>query len=342
MKRFLKVLVNTLFVFRHRRHRSVRKIIYALTPSPGLRNVGDQAQALAIRKWFCKHFGDRPVLELNKDEVYRYALSLSKITGKDDLIFLHSGGNLGDKGLWSERARRLIVANLPDNRIISLPQTIFFSDSDTGKEELRRSRDIYSRHKDLVLLARDERSLSLAREYFPGCRVGLAPDFVLSLGSFPPQAPRGEKVLLCLRNDPESVLDETAKKAIEKPLGDLGRTCDYYDTTIARDIARERREEEFQRMLDIFGRYRLVITDRLHGIIFCVLTQTPCIALKTVDHKILASMKWFEELPYIFTAQGVGALSEIVPQALAVTDFSGKDWNALYFDKLPAQVLEGK
>ncbi len=341
MKKTLKIIANALFVLRYRRYRSVRKIIYALTPSPGLRNVGDQAQALAIRKWFRKHFKDYLVLELNKDEVYRYASSLGKIVGKDDLVFLHSGGNLGDKGLWSENARRLVIQNLPENKIISLPQTIFFSDSDTGREELRRSRDIYGRHKDLVLLARDERSFSLVKEYFPGCRVGLAPDFVLSLGSSPPEAPRGEKILLCLRSDPESVLDDVAKRALERFLDGTGRGWDYCDTTITRDIAPEDREKELERMLDTFSRYRLAITDRLHGIIFCVLTKTPCIALKTVDHKITASMRWFEGLPYIFYAEDARRLPEIMTQALEVKDFAERDWNVLYFDKLPAQILEG-
>ena len=45
--------------------KSVRKIVYLMAPSPKLRNVGDQAQAVAIRSWFSKHYSEFPVLEIN-------------------------------------------------------------------------------------------------------------------------------------------------------------------------------------------------------------------------------------------------------------------------------------
>lgn len=52
----------------------------------------------------------------------------------DDLIFLQGGGNLGDKWLNEERLRRTIIESFPNNKIVILPQTIYFSKNDGGKE----------------------------------------------------------------------------------------------------------------------------------------------------------------------------------------------------------------
>src|SRR5262245_41863365 len=41
------------------------RAIYALTPTASLRNVGDQAQVVAIERWLARHYPDHPVVELD-------------------------------------------------------------------------------------------------------------------------------------------------------------------------------------------------------------------------------------------------------------------------------------
>ena len=122
-------------------------------------------------------------------------------------MFLHSGGNLGDRGIWSETARRTIIEALPDNRIVSLPQTIFFSDTPFGRYQKQVSQAVYARHGHLTVIGRDGVSGSLAKALFPRSQVTTMPDFVLSLRKedFNP-APRPEnagKIMICLRLDSE-------------------------------------------------------------------------------------------------------------------------------------------
>ncbi|MFB8735822.1 polysaccharide pyruvyl transferase family protein [Bacillus sp. SL00103] len=32
---------------------------------------------------------------------------------------------------------------------------------------------------------------------------------------------------------------------------------------------------------------QVVVTDRLHGMIFCAITKTPCVVLRSFDHKVM-------------------------------------------------------
>ena len=46
----------------------------------------------------------------------------------------------------------------------------------------------------------------------------------------------------------------------------------------------------------MISKYKLVITDRFHGAIFASITGTPCLALPTINHKIIESDFWFRKL----------------------------------------------
>jgi pyruvyl transferase EpsI len=57
---------------------------------------------------------------------------------------------------------------------------------------------------------------------------------------------------------------------------------------------------EFENLLLDFSMSKLVITDRLHGMIFCVITGTPCIVLPNSNHKIRGTYHdWLSNLNYI-------------------------------------------
>ncbi len=337
---------SIIFYFKIRKYKNIKKIIYTITPPPSLKNVGDHAQVIAIKKWFMEKFNEYLVLEFDKNEIYKYLHLIKKIVNEDDLIFLHSGGNLGDRGLWSENARRSIINNFPKNKIISLPQTIFFSNTQKGIKELEMTKHIYNKHKDLTIIARDEYSFKLAKQYFPKCKTILCPDFVLYLTPYSNVREERKNILLCLRNDSESIINDHTKDKIKRWIKDLGEDYLEYDTTLDRNILRENREKEINIALNLFRKHKLVITDRLHGVIFSVITKTPCIALKTVDHKLTESIKWFKNLNYIFYTENYEQLPEIINKALEIDQFNDINWRKLYFDDLKSRIfsnnLQGK
>lgn len=324
-----------------KRYANCNKIIYAITPPSSLRNIGDQAQVIAIKKWFQDYFENYEVLEFDKNDVYACIQSMKKITNNDDLIFLHSGGNLGDRGLWSENARRLVIQNFPDNKIVSLPQTIFFSNTAKGKKELETSKKIYNQHNDLTIIGRDSYSFELAKKYFPNCKTLVCPDFVLYLNSFyntTSDVPR-ENILLCLRNDSESIINEEIRSQIKKHMTNFGELYTEYDTTLNHNISRENREKEFISALSLFRKHKFTITDRFHGVIFSVITKTPCIVLKTVDHKLTDSIKWFKNLNYVFYVEDLKQLPKAMEDASSIQYFNTEEWDESYFSQLKDKIL---
>lgn len=333
--------LRLIFLMRYVGCRRERKILYLITPATHLRNVGDHAQAVAIKEWFADNFPGYRVMEFDKDEVGFYLPVIKMLAGDADLIFLHSGGNLGDRGMWSENARRAAIKAFPRNKIVSLPQTIFFSNTEEGRGQLAVTREIYNGHGDLTVMARDNRSFELAKEYFPKCRIMCVPDFVLYLAAVTAGnsgSPR-KNVLLCLRDDPESRLTEWDRKDIYKCVSGFGRECDLYDTTLTKNITRDGRRNEMEKALQLFSGHELVVTDRFHGVIFSVMTGTPCVVLGTVDHKLAESVKWFEELDYVFYAGDTSRIREAVGNTLAASRGGVIDWRKLYFDRLKAKIL---
>lgn len=312
------------------------RAVYALTPTPSLRNVGDQAQVVAIERWLTRHYPDHPIVELDKNLVLGCIDALKQRVTPRDLIFLHSGGNLGDRGRWSEAARRAMIEAFPGNRIVSLPQTIFFSDTPLGRHERAISREIYARHPKLTVMGRDRISGQLAAEIFPHAQVATMPDFVLSLTAedfaLTPNPAHADHVMLCLRQDDESTFDQTRRLAI---MAALGRPATLYDTTLDHDIPAADRTRILAETLSLFSGHQAVVTDRFHGLIFAILCRKPAVVLPTVDHKLTSAMAWFKDIANVQLCEDAAEVPSRLARVLATSVRSYPDFNDLYFDQLP-------
>jgi len=334
---YLKIVYkNIVFIYKNREYKNKKKIIYLLTPPPRLSNVGDHAQAVAIHKWFNKHFSHLPVLEFNKDDSDSYFLALKYLVNKDDIIFLHSGGNLGDRGIWSESIRRKYIKGFRNNKIISLPQTIYFSSTKKGRAEKKKTKEIYNRHNDLIIMGRDEESSNIARHMFTKAKIYNVPDFVLSLDKEykpPTEKKTCQKILLCLREDKESILSEKEKRDLVQS---LPYDCRRYDTTLKKPIYK--RERTLENTLKMFNKYDLVITDRYHGLIFSVLCKKPSIVIPTVDHKLTSAINWFKDIPTVSLIKDLNDIPKQIKKITANNQNIVIDWNAKYFDPLAEQL----
>lgn len=317
-----------------------RKILYAITPHPGLANVGDHAQAIAIHDWLAAEFPHVPVVELDKVQVHNDLDVVMPHVTPEDLVFLHSGGNMGDRGMFSETARRRIIEAFPSNAIISLPQTIFFSDTERGRGELATSRRIYSAHPLLTIVARDHVSDALAREYFASCRHHVCPDFVLYLDDrvrpLVAGIPRSETAVLCLRNDNESILEPAEREQLAES---VSLQSVALDTSVPHGIRRHMRWQVFSELLTHFASSRLVVTDRFHGVIFAVLTRTPCIVLPTVDHKLEAAYRWFESIHGVRFAGALDQVPTLAPELVNEKMTRVPNWSDLFFDGLGQKLV---
>lgn len=92
-------------------------------------------------------------------------------------IFLQGGGNLGDIWPDSQKFRERVIQDNHDCPIYILPQSIHFENSDS----LEEAKAVFNAHPNLTIFLRDNRSLDLAKNYFPKAKTVLAPDIAFLL-----------------------------------------------------------------------------------------------------------------------------------------------------------------
>ncbi len=110
---------------------------------------------------------------------------------------------------------------------------------------------------------------------------------------------RTRRGLLCLRQDLESVQKEGFIAALKGCLYNRGIDIKETSTLVEKKISKRTRVKELKKKWKEFSSAEFVITDRLHGMIFCAVTATPCIALDNVSHKVRDGYEWLSYLPYL-------------------------------------------
>ena len=264
-------------------------------------NLGDLAITYAQREFLREMYPDRDIILVPSTETYTCMKTLKKIINKDDVITIIGGGNMSDL-YWSlESARLFVIKNFKNNKIISFPQTVSFSDTEKGQKCLNTSRKVYSKHKNIVFFLRENNAFTRFKKYFPTVKCELCPDMVLSLKKTEPRVPRNQ-VVCCLRNDGESYITGAQRKAV------ITQMRNNFDNVVLRDTVDvsvdECTEAVFEETLHNFwGMLRsskVVVTDRLHCMIFCVITGTPCVAIDNSNKKISGVYnEWLGEIDWV-------------------------------------------
>lgn len=296
----LKYINNIKYFFSNKKieqYKNDKKIIITLLPSHG--NLGDHAIAEAAYKFYCENFKEYKIIQLDMSEIYEYGRSLKKVLNNDDFIVLLGGGNMNNLYRHEEWTRRFVIKNFKGINIVSMPQTISFTTDKNGQKELEKSKKIYNNNNKLAIYAREEKSYELMSKYFNN-KIFLIPDIVFYLENMKRDINIERKgILTCLRSDKESYISDKSKNDILKKLKEEFRSVEITDTVINKSISKDTRKKELEKIWGKFFAAEVVITDRLHGMIFAVITKTPCIVIRNSDHKIIESYKWVKDLNYI-------------------------------------------
>jgi len=299
-----------------------------LMQTPTHKNLGDHAIAYAERKFIQDNLDDYNMIEVPYKDVYRMAKKIRNSMNYGDIIFIHGGGNLGDMYVYEEYMRRFIIKYFKKYKIVSFPQTFDFSDTFTGKAELLKSKRVYRRHKNLFIVARESESYNRMK-VIGNRKILLTPDIVLTLDKTVDSSRNG--AVTCFRNDREKSLSLENCEKINEVLIKHFSTIIKTDTLLNKDVSIEEREFELQKMWSIIRRAEIVITDRLHGMIFCAITSTPCIVFKNSNHKIECTYKdWLSNCNFIYLYDGemstekleekIKQLKDIVPEKINLKD----------------------
>lgn len=254
-------------------------------------NIGDAAITLAEQYLLQKLYPDYFQMEFSTYELERQYTFLQAIMNPEDILFIQGGGNLGSLYQAEEDLHRLIITDFPNHQVVILPQTIYFSNDEHGCMELAQSEQVYNHHPDLTIFTRGKESCAFAAEHFAHARVHLMPDTALALRRSYPF--KREGVLLCLREDKEGIYNEEQRALILTSVSELGHSVDKVSNMAADDIPREKRAGVVNSHLKCFARHRVVVTDRLHGVIFSAITGTPCVSLGMGNQKILEFIDTF-------------------------------------------------
>lgn len=276
---------------------SRQRVILIDTPTHG--NLGDQAIALVEQK-FITEVLDFSYYEFTKMEYIVGRSELVKAVHKDDILLIHGGGFIGT--LWKNEEDILIsiLKDFGKNRIVILPQTAYFEDTRSGVLEKERFMEVVKECADIKIFLRDKvsyriltKEMSLSKQ-----QCFLVPDIVTYLIAEMEEQQR-KKILFCMRKDVEKISDENQLFKIFHSLTETGEDVIFTDTTVNRKIGKKKRQKAVKAKLFEFSSAKLVITDRIHGMLFAAVTGTPCIAMDNISRKVSGAYEWIQYLDYV-------------------------------------------
>lgn len=317
-----------------------KRIWYFCVPTHS--NLGDQAQACCIEKYFRKFFSDHIVFKLSNNAFDFYEekilMILKEKIKETDLIFFQSGYTFTGIHPY-ENMHRKIVENFPYNKIVFLPQTVKFK----NQKILENVQNFYGKYDNIYFFARDKISYDIYKSIFPEHRnVHCFPDIVTTeIGNYDFNNNERNGILLCVRNDVEKLYSFQEISLFKEKLQKIAKVS-LSDTN---SETKENSLKEYWKKIEE-TQYQVIITDRYHGTIFALIANTPVIILKTTDHKVVTGADWFEGVyeDYVYVVNDLEEASQVAQQI--VTGFEYRKlpsyFKEKYYDRLKDIIEYGE
>ncbi len=269
---------------------------FFLIYTPEHANLGDHAIALSEQVLLKKIGIDYYEVTTPKLQELEQAGYLKCLD--ESFVMISGGGNLGQ--LWPEieNLNRAIVKTVLNSIVVIMPNSIYYYNDDIGKKEFVKSQEIYNSHDSLYLFARERLSYDIMKKAYRN--VKLFPDMVLFFDESKNKNNYKNGCIICLREDVEKTLQPIKEKYLIEICGQMfGENVHRSNTVLDYNVSPENRKEELEKKWNEFKNVELVITDRLHGMIFCAITGTKCIVLDSRSPKMKGCYQWIRHLPYI-------------------------------------------
>lgn len=284
-------------------------------------NAGDNAIGLSILDFIRKNIST-DVNYFMVSEFYDNVKTYKQMIKEDTVIILSGGGNLGVKYQQFERVRELTCLLFKRNPIIIFPQTMDFGDltDPVNRHILAEAQKIYSNCSNLTICAREKKSYDMMQQYFPGSCILLVPDIVLRYRCINIDLKKNRKVLFCFRNDEEKSIDDNTIKELKGTVNRTDYLVEEVDTCDQGLVFNNESESKqyVDNKLYKFSTAQLVITDRLHGMIFAYLSNTPCIVFPNNNHKITGVFEWISHSGSVFIVNNLDEAKSVLEKTLAM------------------------
>lgn len=240
--------------------------------------------------------------------------------GENTIILFHGGGNFGDLYRYVQQFRLRIVQKCKKNKIIFLPQSVWYDNEDNIKKDAK----ILSQHPNVTLCARDAVTYSFFKTNFPKNNVILVPDSAFCINEKKLETFRNKAVSdrqLYVRRLDKELLSSTPQHVpnsdsrdwptIEKTSWSLRFI--YYSNKIIQQLPKSilavllpilnkycqsaLLKKQVDLGLGLIGGYKHVVTTRLHALITSVLLHKDVEYLDNSTGKLSAFVDtWLKDL----------------------------------------------
>lgn len=284
------------FLLKHKKIRtSTDKNRVFLFGIPQYLNYGDLAIAVAEVKFLNRYFPEKELVLIPEPSVEKEIAQVKRICNNSDIIAFTGGGNMGDVWPEQDRLREKVFLNFKNNRIVCFPMSTNYT-SNESKSFFK----VMETLSDLWLFARDRASYNFMVENLPkNVRIKLVPDIVLSL-KVASDYDR-TNITTFMRDDKEKAYNEIAVKLIkdvsEQSTVISSNTEEIYWKHL---ITEKNLPKLVDAKLKEFQTSKVIITDRLHGMVFAAITGTPAIVFDNNNHKVRNLYEeWLTSYEYI-------------------------------------------
>ena len=296
-----------------------KKFFILCTPDHG--NLGDRALLVGEDIFVGKYFPDYEIVHIEHNSISRrnpsHMTQLERMIKQGDILAIHAGGNIGTLYPGIHMKQEKIIEKLGGNKMLIFPQTFYYSNDETGRKMLEQTKAVYAQHKNLLVTLREKISYDYVKENFPGVKCEVLPDMVMNIPSFESESERNG-AFICLRDDSEGTLGNEEKHILVSVLKERFDKIAVGDTNVGYALSEKDANEELRKLWQRMASSEIVITDRLHGMVFAALTQTPCIIVNSLSPKIRGCYEWIKDLEYVAFVDGTENLRESIEKVMAV------------------------
>lgn len=288
--------------------------------APRYGNLGDLALLRGEVEFIQKYFSNYKIKEITGEKI-SYISENIKLSKSSSIYALQAGGNIGTLYPGIHLDQEGALRNINTNNLMIFPQT-FYYDTTTqfGRELLEQSCKLY-KSKKIQVFVREKSSFEFLSEEFQNVEVSLVPDIALMIDGtgYSKAVEERDGLFLCLRNDSERTLtNEKLDIILTKSEQYFGSNITEGDTHRYNDDVDDDTFKYVEPLLETIGTKRMMVTDRLHGMIFAAITNTPCIVITSKSPKVKGVYQWIKHLPYIKLVEDLEDLDNAFEAVLAV------------------------
>lgn len=278
-------------------------------------NLGDIAITVAQERFLSECLDDTyEIIKVPVSKTYEVARQIKKLEKNNILITMIGGGNNGSLYEFIETPRRFILRIFKNYKIISFPQTVVFENTSKAIPYKKEFIRCCNKCSQLTLVAREQKSYETYCK-IQKSKVLLTPDIVLSLGDQSLNIKRENYAAFIMRNDNEKAIDVKIQNKLLSLAKMKCKKIYYWDTCDIKYIP-DKSELLVSDFLRKLSTVKFVVTDRLHGMILCYISHTPCIAIDNNNGKIKSTYEtWMKNQNFIklySPLEGINRYIEII------------------------------